>query len=346
MPASAQILFKVAGKILGLCSQGGKVSIAQPAMDLGRRRQSTPDSAAAPHRVPYPLHPDEVAISPHLHATLPNAFLYRCYFEGPSNPLTINSNISQGTFSKKQPQGNGIAAVKSRLAGSGLLSDNRLSGALINPGSGRRDGLPASPSCCSEGSSAPHLKFQLVGPTQDFGWGLGSEDLVPVIVLERTQADCHPTQAPPGALGLRGTSVFPGQPLALGCESGLILSLLSKGRANPALGNVCDGETYLACLQSSLFIKHECLQKLLSQPHEFCKKQNTGKRKKKNPKNPQQQSTPYSPDFLYETMRDLSLSLPLCFFLCLCLSLPPPARRGYVGRAGESEMFLLVSCAQ
>ena len=34
---------------------------------------------------------------------LPNTFLYRCCFEGPSDFMTINSDVGQGAFRKKQP---------------------------------------------------------------------------------------------------------------------------------------------------------------------------------------------------------------------------------------------------
>ena len=35
--------------------------------------------------------------------SLPNTFLYRCCFEGPSDFMTINSDVGQGAFRKKQP---------------------------------------------------------------------------------------------------------------------------------------------------------------------------------------------------------------------------------------------------
>lgn len=62
--------------------------------------------------------------------------------------------------------------------------------------------------------------------------------------------------------------------MTFGCEAQLITSGLSLGRAeSQPRATLAYGETYLACVV--LFIKHECQQKLLSQPHEFCKKQNT-----------------------------------------------------------------------
>ena len=53
---------------------------------------------------------------------------------------------------------------------------------------------------------------------------------------------------------------------------------------------------------------------------------------KKN-KTQEKNSTQYSPDVLYETMREY-----------LCLS--PLARKGYLGRAGAYDMLMLLNSAQ
>lgn len=106
-----------------------------------------------------------------------------------------------------------LAAAKSVLAGSDLLSDNHLSGALINllrRQENRPPSLLISPSC--SGGLAPRLGFYPLVPARDLGLGLGSfRDVVPGIVLEGTQADRHANQAPP-ALQLPCTSVPPSPP--------------------------------------------------------------------------------------------------------------------------------------
>ena len=102
-----------------------------------------------------------------------------------------------------------LAAAKSVLAGSDLLSDNRLSGTLINllrRQENRPPSLLTSPSC--SGGLAPRLGFHPSVPACDLV-GLGSSrDVVPGTVLEGTQADRHPNQAP-SAPQLPCTSVHP-----------------------------------------------------------------------------------------------------------------------------------------
>lgn len=146
--------------------------------------------------------------------------------------------------------------MKSVLAGSDLLSDNHLSGALINllrRQESRPPSLLTSPSC-SRGCS-PCLGFHPSVPACDLGLGLGSSrDVVPGTVLEGTQADCHPTQAPP-APQLPCTSVSPtprGHLMTFGCEAALITSRLSVGRAESQPRATLRLWRNLSCLRCSL----------------------------------------------------------------------------------------------
>lgn len=88
----------------------------------------------------------------------------------------------------------------------------------------------------------------------------------------RKDTDCHPLahlHPCPCACLCRSRSI-----LGSWCKTGLIVSLPSVGSA---IGNVCSLRSS-SCLHCSLLIKHKCQQKLLSQPHEFCKKHNTRKK--------------------------------------------------------------------
>lgn len=101
-------------------------------------------------------------------------------------------------------------------------------GSISVPAGEKASSLLTSPSC--SGDSTPRFGSHPLVPTHDLGLGLGSEDIVPVTILERTQADRHPSQAPP-APQRPCASVPLGQPLAFGCEAGLITSLLLVGGA-------------------------------------------------------------------------------------------------------------------
>lgn len=157
-----------------------------------------------------------------------------------------------------------------------MLSNNHFSGALINHGSVRR-GLPASQCLYPTGEAAPPPPTSFGRPAHEFSLVWDQKTMVPETAPERTQVGCHPTQSHLYLASLR-LPMFNQVNLGLWGQNRVNHLPAFSGKCRiPALGNVCLQRT-LSCLHCSLFIKHKCQQNLLSQPHEFCKKQNTGKK--------------------------------------------------------------------